>query len=383
MKNKSPDKKQVMIFGAFDIIHPGHLYFIKQAAKLGQVTAVVARDKTIAKVKGKNPYFTEQQRKENLQNLKILHQVILGDKDNPYAVIKKVKPDIILLGPDQKIFVDKLGLNIKKLGLKTKIKRANAWQRDIFQSKKIRAALEANEAGFLLINKPQGLTSHDVIDKLRAICQTRTIGHAGTLDPLAQGVLICGINQATKLLSWWHLFFKSYRATMRLGQISGTYDSEGQIQTISTNINLTKPQLKDTLAKFSGHIKQLPPPFSAKKIKGKKAYQLARRGQKIKLEPQTVTIKTIEIIDFSLPYITLDITCSSGTYIRSLIHDLGDDLGVGAIMTGLTRTSIGPIGINQTIKLEQLTKDNWQNFLYPADKLVDELNKFYLKKLYN
>ena len=136
MKNKSPDKKQVMIFGAFDIIHPGHLYFIKQAAKLGQVTAVVARDKTIAKVKGKNPYFTEQQRKENLQNLKILHQVILGDKDNPYAVIKKVKPDIILLGPDQKIFVDKLGLNIKKLGLKTKIKRANAWQRDIFNQKK-------------------------------------------------------------------------------------------------------------------------------------------------------------------------------------------------------------------------------------------------------
>ncbi len=383
MKNKSSDKKQVMIFGAFDIIHPGHLYFIKQAAKLGQVTAVVARDKTIAKVKGKNPYFTEQQRKEKLQKLKILHQVILGSENDPYAVIKKVKPDIILLGPDQKIFVDKLELNIKKLGLKTKIKRANAWQRDIFQSKKIRAALEANEAGFLLINKPQGLTSHDVINKLRAICQTRTIGHAGTLDPLAQGVLICGINQATKLLSWWHLFFKSYQAAMRLGQISDTYDSEGQIQTISTNINLTRSQLKDTLDKFSGHIKQLPPPFSAKKIKGKKAYQLARRGQKIKLEPQMVTIKTIEIIDFSLPYITLDITCSSGTYIRSLIHDLGDDLGVGAIMTSLTRTAIGPIGINQTIKLEQLTKDNWQNFLYPADKLVDELNKFYLEKLYN
>ncbi len=376
-------KQKIMTFGAFDIIHPGHLYLIKQAAQLGKVIAIIARDKTIAKVKGKKPYFTEQQRKVNLEKLKIAHKVILGDEQDPYLIIEKIKPDIILLGPDQKVFVKELNSQLAKRGLNIKIKRASAWQRDIFQSKKIRPALETKEAGFLLINKPQGLTSHDVVDKLRAICQTRSIGHAGTLDPLASGVLICGVNQATKLLSWWHLFPKSYEATMRLGQISDTYDSEGQIQTITSNINLTLSQLQNTLKKFTGPIKQLPPPFSAKKIKGKKAYQLARQGKEVELKPQTVTIESIKVLDFKLPEITLTITCSSGTYIRSLIHDLGQILQTGAIMTALKRSAIGPIDIGQTIELKQLTTDNWQKFLYPADKFVEELNGFYLKKLYN
>ncbi len=383
MNQPSSHPKQVMIFGAFDIIHPGHLYLIKQAAQLGKVIAVIARDKTIVKIKGKKPYFTEQQRKENLAKLKITEKVILGDEKDPYLIIEKIKPDIILLGTDQKIFVKELNSQLKKRRLNIKIKRASTWQRDIFQSKKIRPVLETKEAGFLLINKPPNLTSHDVIDRLRAICQTHSIGHAGTLDPLASGVLICGINQATKLLSWWHLFPKSYEVTMRLGQISDTYDSEGKIQTITSNINLTLSQLQNALKKFTGSIKQLPPPFSAKKIRGEKAYQLARQGKEVKLNPQTVTIESIEVLEFKLPEITLAVTCSSGTYIRSLVHDLGQTLGTGAIMTALSRTATGPINLKQTVTLEQLTNNDWQKYLYPADKFVDELNNFYLKKLYN
>lgn len=382
-KQEKKQTSSVVIFGSFDIVHPGHIFLIKQAATFGEVTVIVARDKTIEKYKNQKPFFSEKERVKHLLVYPEIKKVLLGNLDNPYKILATVKPDVILLGHDQKIFIDQLPLELKKLNLNPKILRARSWQAEFFKSSKIRPAMQNKLAGFLLINKPSGMTSHDVVNKIRKIAQTKKVGHAGTLDPLATGLLVVGLNAATKMLNWWHYFPKTYLAEMEFGKISDTYDLEGIVKTIPTK-KISLPTIQKALVGFTGHIKQTPPIFSAKKINGQKAYQLARKKINLKLAEQNIHIAQLKIISYSWPVLKLQITCSSGTYIRSLIHDLGKKLNTGAIMTNLTRTAIGDFDLKSAVQLSSLSKNfSKQNYFVSAAKLLIKINQSFTKKNIN
>ena len=330
----------VAVFGAFDILHPGHIFLLKQARLLGKTLVIVGRDNTILKVKGKLPFFSEQKRKKNLESTTLAYKVLLGNEGSPYEILDTVKPDIILLGPDQKAFTQNLEGELASRNLHTKIIRAKPFHIEFFKSSKIRPCLENPHAGFLPIYKPSGISSHDVVNQIRKLVQTKKVGHAGTLDPLAEGLLIIGIHEAVKLLSWWHYFLKTYEVELELGKISDTYDNEGIIKVHNPqNISLT--EIKTLLPKFLGQQLQTPPQFSAKKINGHKAYELARQGIKADLKKQSIYIADITLLNYANPFLKLKVTCSSGTYIRSLVHDIGEKLQTGAIMTKLIRTEIG------------------------------------------
>jgi len=222
-------------------------------------------------------------------------------------------------------------------------------------AKKITKASLDPDAGFLFVYKEPGWTSHDVVAKLRNVLNIKKIGHAGTLDPLASGLLIIGLGKATTLLEYWHQFPKTYIAEMELGKTSDTFDVEGNIKITNNKIAITKEKFIKTINEFLGKQLQTPPPFSAKKIKGKKAYELARAGQEVKLEAKEVEIIDIDLIKFENTLATIKVTCSTGTYIRSLIHDIGQKLGCGAIMKNLERTAIGPIHSKQATKVKDIT----------------------------
>lgn len=340
---------------------------------------IIARNNTIRKIKGRLPYFDETIRLKHLEKLKLTSKIILGDTDNPYKVLDVIKPEIILLGYNQKTFVNRLHEELAQRKLITIINKAKPFHSDIFKSSQIRPSLEdSNNNGFLMINKPPGISSHDVISNLRRVTGIKRIGHAGTLDPLATGVLICGIGCATKLLTWWQQFPKTYKTTLELGKQSDSYDSEGKIQ-INNGRATKKTELQKILIKFTGELWQMPPAFSAKKIKGKKAYQLARVGQMPKLTKQKINIYSLHLTKFEYPQAQLEITCSSGTYIRSLINDIGKKLRVGAIMTDLVRTSIDSVNLSETTTLDSLTSDNWQKKLISANILLTNINNHLLK----
>ncbi len=215
---------------------------------------------------------------------------------------------------------------------------------------------------FLLIDKPVGLTSHDVVDRVRRLTSERRVGHAGTLDPFATGLLIVGVGRdCTKRLGEFLGQDKSYEATMQMGAASDTQDLTGQI-TPTPNPNFpTRNELEVAMTKFVGPQLQTPPMFSAKKIAGQKLYELARAGEIVERKPVEVTINELALTNYEPPKATFKTTVSSGTYIRTLAHDLGQALGTGAYLETLRRTAVGNIKINQATKLEALTKENWQN----------------------
>lgn len=210
----------------------------------------------------------------------------------------------------------------------------------------------------LLIDKPTGMTSHDVVDCIRRIFKTRAVGHAGTLDPMATGLLIVGVGRATKKLTALIGLDKTYEAEVMLGATSNTFDAEGQIT--PTNLVVSQPthqKIEETLNQFRGTFEQKAPLFSAKKIKGKKLYDLARAGTATEdMRPsKKITIYSLIITDYSFPKLTLNVSCSSGTYIRSLADDIGRLLGTGAYLSGLRRTNIGSFDIAQAKSLNQLS----------------------------
>lgn len=220
-----------------------------------------------------------------------------------------------------------------------------------------------NISGFILIDKPKGWTSFDVVAKLRGITGIRKIGHAGTLDPIATGLLIVAIGRdATKQIDQYMKMDKVYIAKAKLGEISDTYDAEGIIQEFSKEIR-TKEELEKTLGLFKGETLQVPPMFSAKKVGGKKLYELARQGKEIERQPVKIKINGINLLSFDYPWFEMEVSCGSGTYIRSLINDIGQELKVGAIMYELRRISIGDFNIKKAVQLEQLNKENWDKFL--------------------
>jgi len=221
-----------------------------------------------------------------------------------------------------------------------------------------------NESGIILINKPAGITSHDVISQLRRLTGIKKIGHAGTLDPLATGVLICAIGrESTKRLHEFQKLDKEYEAKVRLDGVSDTYDAEGEIRQLSIDKPPTERLIKKCVQGFIGKIMQTPPIFSAKKIKGQPAYRLARKGQAVKLLPVEIEVYSIEILDYKWPLLSLKISCSTGTYIRSLANDIGEKLGVGGYLTNLVRTKIGSLGLSKTVQLNDLNVSNWANYL--------------------
>jgi len=221
------------------------------------------------------------------------------------------------------------------------------------------------KSGFLLIDKPKGMTSHDVVDYLRKVTKIRKIGHAGTLDPIATGLLILGIGrEATKRLGEFQKLDKEYIAKIRLGVKSDTFDKEGKIEEIKVEKIPKREEIEEVLKSFLGEILQTPPSYSAKKIKGKKAYELARKGIKLELLPVKVKIYQIEILNYSFPYLEIKVSCSSGTYIRSLANDIGEKLKVGGIVEKLRRTKIGNFKVENAKKLSQISSENWQNFLF-------------------
>lgn len=221
---------------------------------------------------------------------------------------------------------------------------------------------QSADSGFLLIDKPSGEPSMRTVSQLRRITGQKKIGFAGTLDPAASGLLVIGINKATKLLDWWHQWPKEYEAEVTLGKVSTTYDGEGTVTEVSSK-ELGVREIQIGVQKFVGAIQQVPPMYSAKSIGGKRLYELARRGQEVERKPANVTIHSIDILDYQYPVLKIRVRCSTGTYIRSLAHDLGQSLGAGAYLSALRRTAIGDYTVEQAQKIEAISLERWREHL--------------------
>ncbi len=231
--------------------------------------------------------------------------------------------------------------------------------------------------GFLNINKPLHLTSHDVVAavrrRYRALTGAKKVGHAGTLDPLANGVLIICLGAATRLSEYMMADRKSYRARLTFGARTSTYDAAGDILSRNDASRITRSLIDAALPQFIGEIAQVPPMYSAIKQKGKKLYQLARQGKTVARPARDVTIHDIEVISWRNPVLELTIHCGAGTYIRSLAHDLGDALEVGAYLSGLTRLASGRFSLEDSVELTTiLESDDWlRHIISPYDALRD------------
>ncbi|WP_255361996.1 tRNA pseudouridine(55) synthase TruB, partial [Mycobacterium sp. 1081908.1] len=214
--------------------------------------------------------------------------------------------------------------------------------------------------GLVVVDKPAGMTSHDVVGRCRRIFSTRRVGHAGTLDPMATGVLVIGVERATKILGLLTAASKSYAATIRLGQTTSTEDAEGEVlQTVPAG-HVTDSQIEAAVAGLRGDIEQVPSAVSAIKVDGRRAYRLVREGQTVELAARPVRIERFEVLavrrDGDVIDVDVDVDCSSGTYIRALARDLGAALGVGGHLTALRRTRVGRFGLDRARSLEDLAE---------------------------
>ncbi|HET9420645.1 MAG TPA: tRNA pseudouridine(55) synthase TruB [Nocardioides sp.] len=213
------------------------------------------------------------------------------------------------------------------------------------------------ESGLVVVDKPGGMTSHDVVARVRRLAGTRKVGHAGTLDPMATGVLLLGVNRATRLLGHLMLTEKSYDATIRLGVTTTTDDAEGEVVATAATDALDEAEVRGVLAGFVGEIDQVPTAVSAIKVDGKRAYQRVREGEQVELKSRRVTVHDLTVLEVSGPDVRISVRCSSGTYIRAIARDAGATLGVGGHLTALRRTAVGEFGLDRGSTLEQLTDE--------------------------
>ncbi|MCL4510177.1 MAG: tRNA pseudouridine(55) synthase TruB [Bacteroidetes bacterium] len=212
-----------------------------------------------------------------------------------------------------------------------------------------------NEIGSIMsVYKPKGMTSFEVVRAVRHELKLKKVGHAGTLDPLAEGLLILLTGSKTKLMDDFLKFDKEYLATLKLGVISKSHDLETEVVEQKAEVNFSEEKIAEVLRKFTGKIEQVPPDYSAAWVGGKRAYHLARRGIEFELKPKVVTISEMQIESFLPPLLKLRIVCSSGTYVRSLARDIGEELGCGAVLTELVRTRIGSYKAEEAVKLDEL-----------------------------
>jgi tRNA pseudouridine55 synthase len=211
-------------------------------------------------------------------------------------------------------------------------------------------------SGVVVVDKPAGITSHDVVARVRRLAGTRKVGHAGTLDPMATGVLVLGLNRATRLLGHLTLTDKAYAATVRLGVTTTTDDAEGEVVDSRPTDGLTDTAVRDALAAFVGDIDQVPSAVSAIKVDGRRAYARVRAGEQVDLPARRVTVHSIEVtaLDLDQASVDLEVCCSSGTYVRAIARDLGAALGVGGHLTALRRTAVGPFLVHDAHTLDAL-----------------------------
>ncbi len=226
----------------------------------------------------------------------------------------------------------------------------------------------AHTHGIFNIDKPQGLTSHDVVDTVRKLVRQRRVGHAGTLDPLATGVLVVCVGNATRLVEYMVGHDKVYRVTVRLGIETDTYDAEGQVIAEKPVPPLTPEDIERVLTRFRGEIDQVPPKFSAIRHKGRRLYNLARAGEEVETPRRHVTIYELTLEAWNPPDLTLRVACSAGTYVRSLAHDIGQALGTGGHVVALRRLRSGPFRVEEAVPLETLLNAaDWRAYLLPPD----------------
>ncbi len=213
------------------------------------------------------------------------------------------------------------------------------------------------DSGLVVVDKPGGMTSHDVVARVRRLAGTRKVGHAGTLDPMATGVLVLGVNRATRLLGHLMLTEKMYDATIRLGVTTTTDDAEGEVLSTSATDEVDEASVRRVLAGFVGEIEQVPTAVSAIKVDGVRAYKRVRDGEQVELEPRRVTIHELTVQAVSGPDVRITVRCSSGTYIRAIARDAGAALGVGGHLTALRRTAVGEFGLESAHSLDRLSED--------------------------
>ncbi|MFA5063954.1 MAG: tRNA pseudouridine(55) synthase TruB [Dehalococcoidia bacterium] len=239
--------------------------------------------------------------------------------------------------------------------------------------------------GLLNVNKPAGCSSFSIVAGVRRLSGERRVGHAGTLDPAASGVLPVCLGQATRVAEYLMERPKEYLAEIELGLSTDTYDSEGRVIARGVLNNISRTLVEEALGAFKGSILQVPPAFSAVKINGRKSYSLARAGREVILQPRRVHIHDIEILGFNLPYLKLRISCSKGTYMRSLANDLGMNLGCYAYLKDLERTSYGPFKIEDAVTPGQLHEaageGRLEQLLFPLDYALTDGGRVYLDEI--
>jgi len=231
-------------------------------------------------------------------------------------------------------------------------------------------------SGVLVVDKPTGMTSHDVVQVVRRGTGIRRAGHTGTLDPRASGVLVILLGPAVRLSEFVSASDKRYQATIRVGSSTDTYDSEGTITDHNSDIDVSEEQFNEILQQFTGEIEQVPPPYSAVKVKGRKAYEMARRGEEVELKPRIINVYSLEVLEWDPPECVIDVYCSSGTYVRSLANDIGKALGTGAYLVGLRRTKSGRFTLRDAVPLRVLREafeagDWYKNLIPAAEALAD------------
>lgn len=235
--------------------------------------------------------------------------------------------------------------------------------------------------GIILVDKPQGWTSHDVVAKLRGIYQQRRIGHSGTLDPMATGVLAVFLGRGTRAVELCENDEKEYVAELLLGIVTNTQDITGEVLE-QHPVEVSRQQLEAVLEQFLGPQQQIPPMYSAVKIGGKKLYELARKGQSVERKPRSIVIHELELCDFDGKTARIRVVCSKGTYIRTLCHDIGAALGTGGCLSSLRRTRAGRFAIDDCVTMEQIQQARDQNahmaFLRPVDSLFSGCPAVYL-----
>ena len=227
--------------------------------------------------------------------------------------------------------------------------------------------------GFFNVNKPTGQTSRWVVDQIQRIVRPAKVGHAGTLDPLATGVLVVAVGSATRLIDYVQQMPKRYRADFLLGCTSPTEDVDGEVVPLENPMVPTRVEIEAAIPAFLGEILQSPPAFSALKVGGRRAYSLARAGQAVELKPRPVSIHRLNVLSYEYPRLQLEIECSSGTYVRSLGRDLAEQLGTGAVMSALVRTAIGSFRVEDSIDVSKVNRSNLADYQLPARRAVDHL----------
>jgi tRNA pseudouridine55 synthase len=232
-------------------------------------------------------------------------------------------------------------------------------------------------SGALVVDKPTGMTSHDVVQAVRNGTGIRRAGHTGTLDPRASGVLVVLLGPAVRLSEFISASDKRYQAIVRLGASTDTFDADGKFTRKSeAPVDVTESQFEEALKKFVGHIEQTPPPYSAVKVQGRKAYEMAREGEEVDLAPRTIDVYHLEVLEWAPPEVVIDVHCSSGTYVRSLANDLGNVLGCGGYLVGLRRTKSGRFSLRDAIPLRKLQEafhaGNWAQYLIPAAEALGD-----------